>query len=87
MEAACSEAPSAMDWLDDDTWLDADATWFEPSLSPSMIALMGFVMPRVIRTAIPRPETAASAAVIISTMTVCFSSVSALRAASSIRFC
>jgi hypothetical protein len=37
MEAACSEAPSARDWLAEDTCPDADATCSAPSLRPEMI--------------------------------------------------
>ena len=33
MEAACSEAPSASDWLAEDTWPEAEATWSAASLS------------------------------------------------------
>ena len=57
MDAACSEAPSAMDWLEDATWPDADATCSAPSLIPWAMAFMGFVMERARRNAIPRTAT------------------------------
>jgi hypothetical protein len=42
-----------MDWLDEDTWFDADATWVAPSAIPVVMAIMGFEMP----LAISRPKT------------------------------
>ncbi len=59
MEAACSEAPSAMDWLAEDTCPDADATWSEPSFNPEMIRFTGLVMLRVMKNADNTPTTRA----------------------------
>ena len=49
MEAACWEVPSAMDWLEEDTWPEADATWSAPSLMPWVIRVRVRVIPRAIR--------------------------------------
>ena len=44
MEAACSEDPSARDWLEDDTWSAAEATCSAPSVNPSAALDMGLVI-------------------------------------------
>ena len=54
MEAACSEDPSAMDWLAEETWPDADATWSAPSYIPVVMALIGLLMERTINHAITK---------------------------------
>ena len=41
-----------MDWLENETWLDADATWLDPSLIPAIMPLMGFeILPAIKQTA------------------------------------
>ena len=46
MEAACSEAPSASDWLAEDTWPEAEATWSAASLRCLTEREIGTVMLR-----------------------------------------
>ncbi len=58
MDAACSEAPSAMDWLADDTWPEADATWSAPSLMSWAIRVMVRLIPREIRSPSPMASAA-----------------------------
>jgi uncharacterized alpha-E superfamily protein len=36
MLAACSEAPDARDWLASETWFEAEDTWLEISVTPSI---------------------------------------------------
>jgi len=65
MDAACWEAPSAMDWLDDDTWPDAEATWFAPSRMPVVMAVIGLLMARAINHASPKIAAALITEIII----------------------
>ena len=51
--AACSEAPSARDWLADETCAEAEATCSAPFVIPSTALLMGRVIERVKK--IPSP--------------------------------
>ena len=58
-EAACSLAPSAKDWLDEEICPLAEATWSEPSEREDAVPERTCTMLRVIIHAAPTPKTKA----------------------------
>jgi len=59
-EAACSLAPSASDWLAEETWPAAPAVCSAPAERVSATSRMGPVMERVMETAKPIPSKVAT---------------------------
>jgi len=53
MEAACSEAPSASDWLAEETWLETETNRSEESVRPWMTCCTGRVIERAMKTPAP----------------------------------